>query len=225
MTSSAMYGMEDNSTSTKKKRQSIEDFKFAYKWAQDPSAGGGMGIFAPNSGKYFESDTEAMQTYLAACHNGYCNYVRGKRMKQQFNIQVDNPCQFFNWEMVKNLSKEHQAEYKAEIERCHQKNISREAAFKDVIKPTWLLNECTVDYAITWKPINYIWHRARPCQQALVHMTMPRDYEVDIENMQVCMNNSVFPFIKKCGKRHNLLNLATAKEVLIRSLKNPNSKI
>jgi hypothetical protein len=44
-----------------------------------------MGAYAPNSGKPFDTLTEAEQVFLAACPNKYCDYVRGKCMKVDFS--------------------------------------------------------------------------------------------------------------------------------------------
>lgn len=44
----------------------------------------GMGMYAPSSGESPDTPWNAVQIFKTYCHNGYCDYVRGKYMKVDF---------------------------------------------------------------------------------------------------------------------------------------------
>lgn len=121
-------------------------------------------------------------------------------------------------------------------EREKRENDSMDEAKYEVERaiipqPTWFYNTCTAAYSSS---ILYRFFRFKfpftppysPCSQVaseinlaskINHLAKKTVIDVEITNMQVCMANSLFPFLKKCQKEFVPRNEQVALKVLERA--------
>lgn len=157
----------------------------------------GMGIYAHNSGKAFDTVEEAQQVFNSACPNKNCDYVRGKLIKIDFaqhpNLDTTLYDRQYGEKAAKNIlakTKKNKTFDITESNACSvfspdaiarmaphlQKEFAstikkcNEKSAAANIKITQQYVDCKANFAFVSEPCNYISHENMPCNEARTFM-------------------------------------------------------
>lgn len=119
----------------------------------------------------------------------FAAYQKKLDPKNEFSLEC-KPCDYFTAEFKEGLPKDAEPMYN----RCQavKREVEKEKVFT-------ILDQCTVRYALTSLPCNYIGFDFKPCDEALKHLKMlGKAEDTTVEGFTVCRFNQHFPQFKKC---------------------------